>query len=195
VVTEIRIYFEGDKRLRPGFRIFLDEIYKRASHSRRQVRLISTKGKPVEDYMAALKTHPHARNILLLDSEGPAGDSLSALCQKRGIPVSNSESVFWMVQLMEAWFLADPEALQQYYGRGFRASSLPGNPRVEEVSKKDVCQGLREATRSSGKGEYDKTAHAPHLLQLIQPDKVRHAAPGCSRMFQTIIGGLDPTQP
>ncbi len=44
-----------------------------------------------------------------------------------------------MVQAMEAWFLADREALANFYDGGFLANSLPGSPtNVEAVLKDDL---------------------------------------------------------
>jgi hypothetical protein len=91
-----------------------------------------------------------------------------------------------MVQIMETWFLADREALATYYGNGFHAASLPGNPRVEEIPKEDVLRSLREASRHTQKGPYHKTKHTAHILRKTNPDKVQAAAPHCRRMFNEL---------
>ena len=82
-----------------------------------------------------------------------------------------------MVQLMEAWFLADREALQGYYGPRFNNNVLPNNPQPERVLKGDVLDRLREATRGTPKRVYDKTAHAPVLLNRLNPAAVYNACP------------------
>ena len=84
---------------------------------------------------------------------------------------------------MEAWFLADPEALAAFYGDGFQPGALRSNPRVEEIPKDDVLESLRRASRATQKGPYHKTAHAPELLARIRADRVRAAAPNCERLF------------
>jgi hypothetical protein len=44
-----------------------------------------------------------------------------------------------MVQAMEAWFLADREALAEFYGNGFSAQNLPGSPtNIEAIPKDDL---------------------------------------------------------
>lgn len=91
-----------------------------------------------------------------------------------------------MVQLMETWFLADRAALRAYYGSRFRQDRLPGNPRVEDVSKDDVLRGLRRATEDTRKGVYHKTRHAPEILAHLDPGWVRQAAPACDRLWRTI---------
>jgi hypothetical protein len=177
VVTEIRIHFEGNEALRPGFHQFLSRIRDAAQLRRIGFRLIAADGTPEADFQTARKAHPNSWNILLRDSEGA----------KPG----RKDSVFWMVQLMEAWFLADPEALGRYYGDGFVHKALKKNPQVEEIPKADVLECLKQATRNTQKGAYHKTAHAPRILELLDPDKVRKAARHCERLFREILAGIE----
>ena len=87
-----------------------------------------------------------------------------------------------MVQVMEAWFLADRPALAAYYGPDFNPGSLPANPNPEDIPKTDVETGLRNATRRCAKGRYHKGNHPPELLLLIDPEKVRRACPHFARL-------------
>lgn len=98
--------------------------------------------------------------------------------ERRGLTESESESVFWMVQIMEAWFLADMEKLQEYYGPNFRPAALPGTVDVEQIAKETVLACLKAATSSPKiqKGPYHETGHAPHLLGSIRPERVRERA-------------------
>ena len=185
MVSELRIYFEGDKALRRGFDAFLGEIKNRARELRIHWHLIACKGRATEDFRIALQTHPRAWNILLRDSDGPDD---GALAPPRG---ADAKSVFWMVQLMEAWFLADPEALEQYYGQRFNKKALRPNPKIEEITKFDVLTCLNEATGNTQKGAYHKTQHAPAILERINPGKVKKAAPNCQRMFNEILTRLE----
>jgi hypothetical protein len=178
VVTEIRLYFEGDVALRPGFHVFLSEIIDRLRNQRIKFKLIACDATPAEDYQAGRKKHPDAVNILLRDSEGSK------------IPRPPNESEFWMVQLMEAWFLADLDALEVYYGRKFARFSF--NPRVEDIPKAEVLNCLKNATKDTPKGPYHKTKHAPHILERLDPTKVRNAAPNCERLFREVMAKLSP---
>jgi hypothetical protein len=188
---EIRIYFEGDKSLKAGFDAFLKEIRNRAGGARRQVRIVATGGTPERDFGIAMRKHPASWNILLRDSEGPWNQDLSAaLCGKHGWPPSQVDSMFWMVQMMESWFHADKDALEDYYRSGFRREALKPNPKVEEISKQDLIEGLNAATKDTTKGKYHKTKHAPALLQSIKPALVRKAAPHCERFFKVVLDKL-----
>jgi Domain of unknown function (DUF4276) len=182
MVTELRVYFEGDKALRPGFHRFLSEIVESARSQRCRFQLVEANGTPMQDFRDALETHTDAWNVLLLDSEDPQEAEL----RKRRLEGCDQDSIFWMVQTMEAWFLADVEALRALFKKRFNESALGWNPRVEEIPKADVMERLK---RASG-GEYHKVNDGLKLLQLIDPAKVRKAAPNCERMFNVIPSKL-----
>jgi hypothetical protein len=89
-----------------------------------------------------------------------------------------------MVECMESWFLADKEALEKFYGQGFKNNSLPAKPKIEEVSKSDVYRGLKDATKDTKKGEYGKGTHSFKILAIVDPAKVRDAAPSADRLLK-----------
>jgi|ERR1035441_8490269 hypothetical protein len=103
MLSEIRIYFEGDKSLKAGFDVFFAEIRERALAARCSVRIVATGGTPERDFGIALRNHPAAWNVLLRDSEGPSQPNR---------PASLAGSIFWMVEMMESWFHADRDALK-----------------------------------------------------------------------------------
>jgi hypothetical protein len=136
-------------------------------------------GTAQRDFGIAMRKHPTAWNILLRDSEGPWKEDLQT-----------SDSIFWMVEMMEVWFHADKDALEAYYKAGFRRTALKPNPNVEEIPKQDLIDGLKAATKDTTKGKYHKTKHAPALLQSIKPTLVRKAAPNCERLFTLVLDKL-----
>jgi hypothetical protein len=182
VVTELRVYFEGDDRLRPGFRQFLRRLAEAARSKRCRFELIATDGTPTEDYLTGLKANPEAWNVLLLDAE----DESEAQIRKKSLDGCDSESIRWMVQLMEAWFLADVDGLKTLFKERLQEQALKGNPKVEEIPKADVMARLKRATS----GEYHKVKHGTKPLELIDSVKVRKAAPNCDRMFRVILTKL-----
>jgi hypothetical protein len=189
----IRIYYEGSKALKPGFDIFFGEIKELARGKRCEFRLIDggSRDQTKSDFKTALKDHPDALNVLLIDSEGPlAPDAGKTLCGTMHWPASRAEYIFWMVEMMESWFHADKEALEAFYGEGFNRKALKQNSNVEKISKNDLTKGLKSAIAGRMKGEYDKTEHAQKLLALIDPKKVRSAAPNCNRIFEVLLREL-----
>jgi hypothetical protein len=191
MVNEIRIYFEGNEDLRPGFMNFFSEIRDAAKNRRFRFRLVDSGSKPIDDYITALESNPRAWNFVLIDSEGPYNEKLlRQRCKNEGLEDSHFESVFWMVQMMESWFLADREALKQYYDQRFRDNSLPPNPKIEAILKEDITKGLKRATKNCKKGEYHKRDHAPFILSKLNPELVKQASPHCRRIFDTVLERL-----
>lgn len=198
MVTEIRVYVEGggecrgqQSPLREGFSQFFDGLVSEARA--RQVRwsLIAcgSRGEAYRDFTIALRQHPDAFNVLLVDSEGPVnGGPCRHLESRDKWPLSGiaDERCHLMVQMMEAWFVADAEALKKFYGDGFNANALPKNPNVEEIDKKDLEKALKQATDKTTKGEYAKIRHAAKLLGLLNVDRVRRASVHCARLFSVL---------
>jgi hypothetical protein len=191
VVAEIRLYFEGDKWLLRGFRKFFSELHESARKNRVRFKLIAGGHDAVGGFMKGIRINPDYLHLLLIDSEGPDNGKLFANLSgrknwtpPRPSPVS-PESVLWMVQCMESWFLADPEALSAYYGKDFAASKLPQNVNVEAVDKDQVIRSLEEASRDTKKGKYHKTKHAPFILEKISPARARSAS-HCERAFEIL---------
>lgn len=186
-VVGVRVYFEGDVNLRRGFRAFLASPIMAARSRGLQFKLIATGGNSLRDFAVGVKTNPEFCNILLVDAEAPVGgqvaDNLARLAH-RGVVVGEAH-VHLMVEVMESWFLADRPALQQYYGTA-RLDSLPGGERVEDIPKGDVLAGLKQAARTTTKGEYHKTRHAPDLLSMIDASRVTMAAPHARRLLDFV---------
>jgi hypothetical protein len=69
---------------------------------------------------------------------------------------------------------------------------LKRNTNVEEIPKKDLEDGLREATKKTQKGDYfdNKTSHGPKLLAAIKPELVRKAAPNGQKLFEAVLARL-----
>jgi hypothetical protein len=183
MVTEIRIYYEGAAELREGFRSFFREI--ETANEGHPPKCIAGRGREqaIADFRKAIAKHSEALNCLLIDSDtADTGHLFETICQPQRVPEAFKDRVFWMVECMESWFLADIQAVGQYYQADL-AEALRGNPRVEEIPKRDVLRRLKAATN----GRYHKTQDAPHLLKRIRPDRVRQAAPHCRRLFDRFL--------
>lgn len=135
--------------------------------------------------------------LLLVDAEGPVPAQTQSpwqhLKNRDGWDKpadATDEQCHLMVQFMESWFMADREALQAYYGQHFQAQSLPPNPAIEEIPKRDIEQKLKHATRHTSKGAYNKGTHSFEILSRLDSEKVRQASPYADRFFRTL---LDPS--
>jgi len=186
---EIRIYFEGNKALRSGFDSFFSELKTAAREARSTLELVAAKD-GLSAYRKAQRTHPQAWNVLLKDSEQPMTADRLQLCRRFGIDQGFVDRVFWMVELMESWFLAHPKMLSDYYGVGFAVNSIGERADVERVPKAEVLNLLKRATRNTSKGEYSKVTHAPFLLEKLDSNRVRDRAEHCRQLFEAVIAKL-----
>ena len=187
MATAVRIYFEGDPKLRSGFR----SLFAGLQSASRRITPVPCKANAIADFMDGIKNYPDAVNILLIDADGPHSPATVQEVRRRinryapGVQIAD-DRLHFMVQVMESWFLADRATLQAYYGPDFAENRLPANRQVEQILKDDVINGLAAATRDTGKGRYHKTRHAPALLASLSPVQVRAAAPACAKLFTAL---------
>jgi hypothetical protein len=176
-------------RLREGFA----ELFKKLPKNRRKPRIVCAGGRreAFSDFERALKANPSAICLLLVDSEAPVDPSCASpwdhVASRSGDgwkrPArATDEQLHFMVEAMEAWLLADPEALATYYGSEFKRDKLPKR-NLEHVPKIDLAKALEAATKNAKtKGKYQK-AHGFDLVGRIDPAKVRRACPRFAERF------------
>ncbi|XXX72984.1 DUF4276 family protein [Sorangium sp. So ce134] len=197
----MRVYVEGggaarraQEPLREGFSKLFERVL--GGHAKPKVIACGSRKEAFDDFKRAVKSHPDALCILLVDSEEPVNPGASAwehVFKREGDQWHRpdgvrDEQLHVMVQAMEAWLVADPEALAAYYKQGFRRDALPRQPNVEQVAKRDLYDALDRATRESKtKGKYAKS-HGFELIGLVDPDKVRAASGHAARFFDTLVG-------
>lgn len=197
--TGVRVFVEGGG----GSRDEQTEI--RRSFSKLLARVLGDRSKPTvaacggrsqafRDWKIALTSHPHDLCLLLVDSEGVVGAGVSAWGHVRARPgdgwerpsAATDEQLHFMVQTMEAWLIADPAALETYYGNGFRRAALPPRRDVEAIPKPRLQDSLDQATKDTTKGQYTKS-HGFALIGLVDPEKLRAAAPHAARFFDELV--------
>ena len=149
-----------------------------------------------DDFCTALKRATRTGDIvfLLVDSEDtiqPAfmnnpWDHLLARDGWKRPAGASIDQVHLMIECMENWFLADKEALETFFGQGFRVRSLPSNPNIEAITKPDVLNSLGKASRETQKGEYGKGAHSFKILERIDAKKVLAASPSAQRLIDEL---------
>lgn len=205
MVSAIRIYCEGGGKgpntrgpFRSGLRQFFRSVVALAQEKRVGFDLIpcGSREQTYRHFKTALAAHPKAFNVLLVDAEAPVAQSLQNswkhLEVQDGWDSMNcaEDHCYLMVQAMEAWFIADRDALQKFYGQGFNANSIPKNRNVEEIAKDQLEAALRKASKKTQPGEYQKIRHGAKLLARIESKKVRQASQHCDRLFTTLENKL-----
>ena len=130
--------------------------------------------------------------MLLVDSEGPVSEGSGPWTRLRNHDNwtkperASDDNAHLMVQCMEAWFLADQDALTAYFGSGFAENALPANPNVEQVPKSDIDAGLRNATRRTSSRTYDKGRDSFAILGELDPNLVARASVHADRLLRAL---------
>jgi hypothetical protein len=193
MVTEVRIYIEGGgdgkntkALIRQGFSQFLKPLVEIAKNKKIKwdITICGSRNNALRDFRNALKSHPEAFNVLLVDAEASVNfqspwEHLKLRDNWDAPPDIDDNYCHLMVQAMEAWFISDIATLKKFYGQGFKENAISKNSNVETIDKDSLEPSLKAATRSTTKGEYHKIKHASKLLELLDVGKVRQASPYC----------------
>jgi hypothetical protein len=203
VVNEVRIYAEGGgggkdtkAAIRRGFGEFLRQLRALARDRRIRWNIIACgpRNAAFDAFKTALRTHAAAFNVLLVDAEGAVNQTPWGHLQERdgwNHQHVADDHCHLMVQMMEAWFVADIDTLESFYGNGFRRQAIPARNEVEAIDKAILETALQNATRDSCKGPYHKIRHGSKLLCLIDSQIVRSKASHCERLFGTLAHKIE----
>ena len=189
-VVRVSIYIEGggtSNSLGRTFRSAWGDFFASAGFAGKQPAIKRGGGRrqTFDSFVeAARKAGPDELPILLVDSEGPVPDGQSTwqyLQDKdswRQPAGTDEDSAYLMVQAMEAWLLADREAVRDYFGQGFNESRLPRLTDPELIAKGDLESSLRAASAGCRR-QYDKGAVSFEILGRVNAAAVasrcRHA--------------------
>ncbi len=99
---------------------------------------------------------------------------------------ASDDQIHFMVQAMEAWFHADRDTLQQYYGPCFRTAALSQRRDIENIPKSDLFDGLQRATEDCQRGEYSKGEASFQILARIDPARVRASSVHADRLLNVL---------
>ena len=198
-MVNAKIYVEGGgegRELKAKCRRGFSTFFRKASLAGRMPRVIACGGrqKTFDKCCTALaKATDNDFIVLLVDSEAPVAMGAGPWLHLKNRdnwdkPAGATDAnAHLMVQCMEAWFLADKDVLERYFGGGFNRKALPGQPDVEDISKSDLDNGLKRATRrSEPKGPYHKGRHSFAILAELDPEKVIAASPHAKRLVAVL---------
>jgi len=177
---------EGKAQLRQGFDALLRKE-KDAARLRRcewRLTMCGSRGEACRAFLSSLANNPSSISALLVDAEGPLlyktpAGRIAYLQQRDSWQLQTvaPDAVHLMIECMEAWIVADPDALQRVYGQGFRANSLPARLDLDGHQKPDLMAALEAATKETKRGGYAKIRDASDVLLRIDPDKVATRCP------------------
>lgn len=198
---KVKIYVEGggdhnkhlQARCREGFSKFL----RRAGLENRMPGIVACGGRSsawVRFRTSHENAGPDDLPILLVDSEAPVAqvDPWEHVRLRDGDgwqrpDGASQDQIHLMVQAMEAWFHADKDTVQNYFGQGFRLAALRPRLDIDNIPKDDLFAGMKMATRDClSKDECSKGQHSFEILALIDPAKVRAASPHAERLLSVL---------
>ncbi|MDE0421042.1 MAG: DUF4276 family protein [Gammaproteobacteria bacterium] len=197
-MSRARVYVEGggsrrelQAKCRRGFRTFLSKTVSPVQVP--DIVSCGGRGTAYNRFCSAWRqASDHELLILLVDSEGPVSEGFGAWTHLSNHdnwakPAgATDDNAHLMVQCMEAWFLADKNALAGYFGPGFATNALPPRPNIEQVPKTDIEAGLKDATRATGKGRYNKGRDSYAILGELDPELVASASAHAQRLLRTL---------
>jgi hypothetical protein len=199
--TAIQVFVEGggnsrdeQTEIRRGFATLFSKLL--GVRAKPKVVCSGSRNQAFKEWERAIKTHPETLSLLLVDSEGPilpGVDPWDHVSKRAGDthwqkpPHIDDDCLFFMVQTMEAWFMADKQALVSFYGtKHFQVTALPDRPNVENIPKQELEKTLAHASRDTTKGAYEKS-HGFAIVGLLDPTKVRAASPHAARFFDKLL--------
>lgn len=196
-MVTIQIYVEGGgdnnkalaSKCRHGFAAF----FKKAGFAGRMPTVVAcgARNRAFQEFRRALRNASDTHlPLLLVDSEGTVASGngpwqhLYVRDNWTKPAGAGDDHVYLMVQCMEAWFLADPDTLANYFGPDFQRDKLPRHTDLAAVDPEGIVEGLRSASRMTSKGKYDKGSHSFDILGLLIPERVRQRCPEARRLIE-----------
>ncbi|HUY90971.1 MAG TPA: DUF4276 family protein [Pirellulales bacterium] len=180
MTREIRLYVEGGgdgKDSKHQFRQAFGQLFRdvrqlaRQNKVRWEIIACGSREAAFAAYKTALNAHRDAFNVLLVDSESavsrPPWLHLHECDGWMKPEEAEDRHCHLMAQAMEAWFLADRQALAAFYGQGFNVNALPKQHDVEQIPKSQLANCLNKAARGTNKPKYHKIQHACKILERL----------------------------
>lgn len=187
-MVTIKIYIEGggtgkDSNIR--FQRAWRKFFESAGLTGRMPSVVpgKSRGNTHAVFVTAFKARkPDELPLLLLDSEEAVKDGhivWQHLKTRDGMDKpaqATEEHAYLMVQAMETWLLADPDAVKRYFGSKCKIEKIPAWPNLEAVDKQRIFETLEQITADCNEKVYSKGKVSFELLGQVDPGKV---APKC----------------
>jgi Domain of unknown function (DUF4276) len=180
----VHVYVEGGGPTRSGdladeCRKGFSTLFAKATGRRIGITACDGRNQAYDAFATAVRQRKYDLAILLVDSEEVvrAKDPWTHLHlrDKKWEPLEAPAHL--MVVCMEAWLLADHEALRAHFGNAFDAGKIPKWPKLWEVNKDALYGALKEATKERTKGgPYDKGRDSFKILARVDPAKLEACA-------------------
>ena len=197
-MSGIAIYMEGGgdgsgtkAALRQGLNAFFEPLREAARAKAIGWKLVccGSRNEAFRRFRNAVRHDGQVLVVLLVDAEERVVRPVREHLQDRDgwdLSFTDEGQLHLMVQTMETWIVADPEALRAYYGQHFNETALSRGSDLEDIPKEDIARSLDRATERTRKGRYHKIGHARDLLKRIDVEKVKSRCSHCRRLFEVV---------
>jgi len=198
--VKIKLYIEGggdsptqDTEFRAGWTAFFEKVG--LKEARKMPKPIRGGGREqtFDAYCTAVKTRkPDELPLLLVDSEDvvkPGHDAwqhLKARDKWTKPKEAGKNDASLMITCMETWFLADREALKDFFEGCWNDKALPKWPDLEKVERKKAYAALVKATTNCGERQYAKGKVSFELLKVIDPAVVEETFPSAKALLDRL---------
>ncbi len=177
---KIKLFIEGssDKSngdLRQGFRKLLQPLLPGAKF---QIIMGGGKSQAIRKFKKAKDDEC----LLLIDLDAPQTNKDQDL--ETHVLNGKADRVFYMIQEMEAWFIAQSAMLDDYYKTDI-SRRLPGRP-AHEIS--EPAKKLEQATSRTQKGKYHKVKDGNALLQRLNGVQLMEAFEEVRQLVEALKG-------
>ena len=169
--------------LRKGFRILFE---KKLKDIMPQIKLGNDKKSTIRKFVISTD----GISLALIDLDGKDISDINSIEKIKVRDLTDldikerKEFVFYMVQEMEAWFLSQPEILEQYFGDLKIATRIP-KKRSELIP--DPSDFLQKLTKNTKKGEYHKVKDGVALLCKLDIEKLINDFEDVKNLIEKII--------
>jgi hypothetical protein len=122
-------------------------------------------------------THSKDKKSLLIDLDGDVKTKSNRLKEFN----LSENNTFFMVQEMEAWFLSQPDILDDFYKSKLRI------PNKKACDIAEPANELMKITKNTVKKEYHKVRHAVELLGRLKTDKLKDDFPDFKNLIDFLL--------
>lgn len=170
---KIQLFVEGTKNKENGdLRIAFSKFLNNAGVPMGflQVRMSGDKARTIKDF----KNNEADQKSILIDLDAPPDEREKDIFNS-GLEKFQEDS-FYMIQQMEAWFLSQPEIIQEYYK--IENINKHGSPQNIHNPCRELKRIVEQKTSSAGitkrnKKTYHKVKNGSELLEKLDPAKLQ----------------------
>jgi len=177
------IFIEGTSNIANGnLRVSFGKLLGQAQRPGPDIKMSNDTAGTIKKFISAINDHNSSRKrvFLLIDLDGPE-ETRSTWLAKHKL-TQYHEQIFFMVQEMEAWFLAQSKVLGMYYPKLIH--NLAGRSPMAIAKPSDEL--VKRTKNYPGRGTYAKVRDGAQLLQMLDLAQLQADFPDVARLVAAL---------